>query len=247
MFSGLGEIRVERALLPGDTFTLDPENTGRLLSWQPRPGEAFTLIDGRGELVRGRLLSLSGGVAELIVFEEIGAVEPGPAVLLLQALPERERLETIIQKTTELGVTAILPFKSERSISIEELDSRQKRSHNWQKVAIKAAKQSRRWDIPNVLPYAAFREALHETAATELKVMLWESPGLKGLKDFLRENEKPIGSVSLLVGPEGGFTEEEAAAAREEGFAQASLGSRVLRTETAAIFGVGLLRYELGG
>ncbi|MCL4874380.1 16S rRNA (uracil(1498)-N(3))-methyltransferase [bacterium] len=247
MLSGLGEIRVERVLLPGDAFTLDKENTGRLLLWEPRPGEAFTIIDGRGGLVRCRLLSLSDGKAELTAFEETGAIEPGPGVLLIQALPERERLETIIQKTTELGVTAILPFKSEKSISIEELDSRQKRSHNWQRIALKAARQSRRRDIPRILPYATFREALLETVATGLKIMLSEGHGLKGLKAFLRDIKKPVRSVALLVGPEGGFTGEEAALAREMGFIQASLGSRVLRTETAAIFGVGLLRYELGG
>lgn len=247
MFSGLGEIRVQRALLPGDAFTLDAENTGGLLSWQPRPGEAFTVIDGRGELVRVRLLSLSGGKAELTVFEEMGAIERGPAVLLLQALPERERLEGIIQKTAELGVTAVLPFKSERSISIEELDSRQKRSHNWQNIALKAARQSRRRDIPRVLPYAPFRDALREAGSAGLKIMLWERPGLEALKSILRKAQGPMESAALLVGPEGGFTEDEAAAAKKEGFVQASLGSRVLRTETAAIFGVGLLRYELGG
>ncbi|WKZ32509.1 MAG: RsmE family RNA methyltransferase [Thermodesulfobacteriota bacterium] len=247
MFSGLGEIRVERVLLNGDNFTLDNENTCRLLSWEPRPGEAFTIIDGRGELVRGRLISLSDGKAEITVFEEMGAIEPGPVVLLIQALPDRERMEAIIQKTTELGVTAVLPFKSDKSISIEELDSRQKRSHNWQRIALKAARQSRRRDIPVLLPYATYKEALRETVATELKIMLREGQGLKGLKAFLSEIKQPVRSVALLVGPEGGFTEEEAALAKEMGFVQASLGSRVLRTETAAIFGVGLLRYELGG
>ncbi len=247
MFSGLGEIRTERALLPGDAFTLDPENTGRLLSWEPRPGEAFTLLDGQGKLVRARLLAMSSGGAELTVFEEMGKNEPGPAVLLLQALPERGRLETIIQKTTELGVTAILPFKSEKSISVEELDSRQKRSHNWQKTALKAARQSRRPDIPRLLPCSLFTDALREAGGAGLKIMLLEAPGLKEIKSILREAQGPIESAAILVGPEGGFTEEEAAIARKEGFVQASLGKRILRTETAAILGVGLLRYELGG
>lgn len=216
------------------------------MEWQLRPGEALTVSGPDGALFRARLIELHKRSAVLMPFEEMGMAAPGPEIVLIQALPERERIETIIQKATELGVTSILPFKSEKSISLEELDSRQKRSHNWGEVARKAARQSRRPDIPEVLPYGSFEQALKKAESSDLLVMLWE--GAKcGLKEVLVQARRPVSSAALLVGPEGGFTGKEVNAALDKGFSAANLGMRVLRTETAAIFGTGLLRYELGG
>jgi len=240
-------IVLDRRITPGESFTLAPGDIVHLNAWQPRAGEAFTVIDRAGALVRARLISLTQARAEMTAFESIGAIERGPDIVLLQALPERERFELIIQKATELGVTEIIPNKTERSISLEELDARQKRSHNWQNLAVKATKQSRRWDIPRILPYASFIDAVGLVQDADLKVMLWERAGLISMKDYIEGVERPVKKAAILVGPEGGFTEKEAEFAQEAGFKPVSLGKSVLRTETAAFFGVGLLRYELGG
>lgn len=241
-----GSITVENTLKTGISFRLEGLSFASLLEWRPRPGEAFTVSGPGGVLFRARLIELHHGSALLLPFEEMGNAPASPEIILLQALPERERMETILQKTTELGVSSILPFKSEKSISLEELDSRQKRSHNWGEIALKAARQSRRPDIPEVLAYGTFEEALKAAENSDLKVMLWEA-SKTGLKEALAQTTRPVRSAALLVGPEGGFTGDEAKSAFEAGFAAVNLGMRVLRTETAAIFATGLLRYELGG
>lgn len=244
--SAKGAIKVEKPVKTGSSLLLEGPALSSLMMWLPRPGEAFTIIDGQSRLFRARLLELSLESALLLPFEEMGEAQKGPEIILLQALPERERMETIIQKTAELGVSAILPFKSEKSISIEELDGRQKRSHNWGAVALKAARQSRRLDIPDVVGYSSFQEALDQVKSCGLKIILWEG-AQKALKELLSELETPLESAALMSGPEGGFTEKEIAAAVEAGFVAVNLGQRILRTETSAIFGSGLLRYELGG
>ena len=241
-----GSITVENTLKTGISFRLEGLSFTSLLEWRPRPGEAFTVSGPERVLFRARLLELRDGSALLLPFEEMGKASASPEIILLQALPERERMETILQKTTELGVSSILPFKSEKSISLEELDSRQKRSHNWGEVALKAARQSRRPDIPEVLPYRTFEETLKTAGKSDLKVMLWEA-SQTGLKEALAKAERPLRSAALLVGPEGGLTSGEVKSAIEAGFTAVNLGMRVLRTETAAIFATGLLRYELGG
>lgn len=241
-----GSIILQNALKIGVPFSLEGGPFCALLEWRPRPGEAFTVSGPEGALFRARLTELHDGSAALVPFEEMGISAPAPEVILIQALPERERMEMIIQKATELGVSSILPFKSEKSISLEELDARQRRSHNWGEVALKAAKQSRRPDIPEVLLYSSFEKALATAKSSGLKVMLWEG-ARQGLKELLAGTQKPAASAALLVGPEGGFTIGEVKAAQEAAFIAVNLGMRVLRTETAAIFATGLLRYELGG
>lgn len=243
---GRGNIRIESDITIGAPFEAEGAALVGLMEWEPRPGEAFTVEGPGGRLFRARLTALGPGRATLLPFEEMGPAPGGPEIHLLQALPEKERMETVIQKTTELGVDAIIPFKSEKSISLIELDSRQKRSHNWNEVARKAARQSRRAEIPEVMAYRSFDEALQAATGFELKALLWE--GAKtSLKDLLGQTTEPIARAAVLAGPEGGFTGTEMRAAEAAGFTSVKLGWRVLRTETAAIFSVGLLRYELGG
>jgi 16S rRNA (uracil1498-N3)-methyltransferase len=152
-------------------------------------------------------------------------------------------MELIIQKTTELGVSAIIPFKSERSISLEERDAKQKKAHRWQEIAIKAVQQSRRARVPRVEAYRPFGEALKRCEGEALRLLLYEKTG-GTLKNVLRRYQTK--RIYAMVGPEGGFTEEEVSLAMDEGFTPVKLGQRILRTETAAITLVGILQYELG-
>jgi 16S rRNA (uracil1498-N3)-methyltransferase len=209
-----------------------------------RTGSIVTLTDSKGNDFRGRVLSLSDESASVLVFEAfLSSTESSAEIILLQALPERERMELIIQKATELGVSAILPFKSKRSISLEERDAKQKKSLRWQEIAVKAVQQSRRAKVPRVEPYRSFQEALEGCREEALKILLWEKEGeplRKILRGYLPKK------VYVMVGPEGGFTEEEVKSAKDRGFIPIKLGQRILRTETAAITLVGILQYELG-
>jgi 16S rRNA (uracil1498-N3)-methyltransferase len=203
----------------------------------------MTLTDAAGKDYRGRILSLSGESATLLIFDAFSSPTESPVeIILLQALPEKERMEWIIQKTTELGVSVIVPFKSQRSISLEEREAKQKKAHRWQEIAVKAVQQSRRSKVPLIESYRPFREALefHQEGGG-LGLILWEKEG-ECLKGVLKPSKK----ICVMVGPEGGFTEEEVASARENGFIPVKLGQRILRTETAAITLVGIIQYVLG-
>ena len=209
-----------------------------------RKGSIVTLIDSDGNHFRGRVLSLSEEQVSILVFEAFSSpTESSIEIVLLQALPEKERMEWVIQKATELGVSAIVPFNSERSISLAERDAKQKKSHRWQEIAVKAVQQSRRAKIPKVDFYRSFQEALEGCRGEGLKIFLWEKGG-EPLKKILSQH--PTKKIFAMVGPEGGFAEEEVELAKKKGFIPIKLGQRILRTETAAITLVAILQYELG-
>ena len=237
-----------------------------------RVGCLVTVTDSGGNDFRGRLLRLFETEASVFIFDAFPSpTESSLEIILLQALPEKERMELIIQKVTELGVSAILPFKSKKSISLEEREVKQKKSHRWQYIAVKAVQQSRRAKVPWVGECRSFEEVLGDCKEEGLKILLWEKEG-KNLKEVLKRFsvlypplgkssalyppfEKGgeggfkiarLGMVYVMVGPEGGFTEEEVGQARDQGFIPVKLGQRILRTETAAITLVGILQYELG-
>jgi 16S rRNA (uracil1498-N3)-methyltransferase len=209
-----------------------------------RVGSIVTLTDAEGRDFRGRVCRLSQKEASLIIFNAFPTpTESSLEIVLLQALPEKERIELIIQKTTELGVSTLIPFKSERSTSLEEREAKQKKAHRWQGIAIKAVQQSRRAKVPLVGEYQSFRKALKVCEGDGLRILLYEKGG-EPLKKVLKQNLSR--RVYVMVGPEGGFTEEEVILAKEMGFVPVQLGHRILRTETAAITLIGILQYELG-
>jgi 16S rRNA (uracil1498-N3)-methyltransferase len=238
-----GEIRVgEEVLLKRDSFF-----NGLTAFSGPglHPGRIVTLTDFRNQSFRARIISFDGEDARAFVFEHMGRAESGLELILLQALPSRERMELVIEKCTELGVDVIVPFHSERSITLAERDEDQAKSHRWQKRAVRAMEQCRRAKVPLIAPYCELADALMWTEWSELKLMLWEKERGTGMRELLKQACKPR-SVSLLVGPEGGLSQDELRFLAEKGFQPVSLGSRILRTETAAILGAGLIQYELG-
>ncbi|OGP80098.1 MAG: hypothetical protein A2V86_05990 [Deltaproteobacteria bacterium RBG_16_49_23] len=214
-----------------------------------RAGSIATLTDAQGKDFRGRVLRLSGEKASVLIFESFpSSTESLLEMILLQALPEKERMELIIQKATELGVSAILPFKSQKSISLEEREAKQKKAHRWQEIAVKAVQQSRRAKVPRIEKYRSFEEALEYCREEGLKILLWEKEG-ESLRNVLKKYfamSPPFGKAYLMIGPEGGFTREEVRLAEDKGYIPVKLGQRILRTETAAITLVGILQYELG-
>jgi 16S rRNA (uracil1498-N3)-methyltransferase len=209
-----------------------------------RVGSLVTLTDSEGSDFRGRVTRLSENEGSIFIFDAFPSpTESSLEIVLLQALPEKERMELIIQKATELGVSAILPFLSERSISLEEREAKQKKAHRWQQIAVKAVQQSRRARVPYVGECLRFQKVLEGCGEDGLKILLWEKEG-ENLKSALRQHDTQ--KIYVMVGPEGGFTEDEVMLARKNGFIPVKLGQRILRTETAAITLVGILQYELG-
>lgn len=186
--------------------------------------------------------------------------EPGVRFYLFQGLPKSDKFEHIIQKSVELGVYEVIPVQTARSIvKYDEKKARTKRER-WQKIAESAAKQSRRGIIPNVREVMTFKEALkyasagfdmdggaaqREGDAGTINIIPYEN--FKDMQSTRRilSDIRPGMSVGIFIGPEGGFEEKEIQMANEAGVRCISLGSRILRTETAPLMLLSVLSFSL--
>jgi 16S rRNA (uracil1498-N3)-methyltransferase len=243
---GFGRICFPAPLGPGRDILLEADPFFALLAREPRRGEIITITDSSGGEFRGRIDELGDDRARCHIFQALPEpTEPPFDLVVFQALPDKERMELIIQKGTELGVKAIVPFKSARSVSLRERESVQPKAHRWQPVALKAAKQCRRAIVPFVAPYCSLERALEQARPMDIKIILVEKEEER-LAPLIRSMPPPK-SIALMVGPEGGWDTAEVERAREEGFFSVGLGGRILRTETAAIAACAILQYEWGG
>ena len=225
---------------------LSRQNIKSLSLWRARVGEIVTVGDPAGHFFRARLTSMTESGGKAVVFQAISPAPESPLRLdVYQALPQKERFELILQKLTEIGVYRIVPYVSERSTTLEEREAGQRKSHRWPDVLRRAAKQCRRGIIPELSPPLPLAEALAEAAQAELVLTLSEHEKGRGLKEVMA-GDKKYSHISLFVGPEGGFSTAELEAMAAAGFVSLSLGSRILRTETAAIVGAALVQSYWG-
>lgn len=238
-------IQLAEAAQVGRHCTLADRARVALGCWRPRRGEALTLMDAEGKGFRARVLELTEERAVLLPFEALESAPESPVrIEVYQALPQRERFELIVQKLTEVGVTRIVPYESQRSITQQERDAGQKKSHRWPEVVLKAAKQCRRAMLPELFATCSWDAALAEARHADLRLVFYESRQTRSLRAAL-DKERPR-RIALFVGPEGGFTEEELAELQACDVLPVSLGPRILRTETAAIVGASLVQHRLG-
>lgn len=165
-----------------------------------------------------------------------------PHITLFQGLPKSDKMDLIVQKTTEIGVNQIAPMISQRSIPKSVVP--EKRTARWQRIANEAAKQCKRPHFAHVFAPQRLEECLGRVVHLDLLILLWEGEKRQRLKEVLR-NHGRAKSVGLFVGPEGGFTDGEVELALQNGCLSATLGDNILRTETAAIVGVASVMYEL--
>jgi 16S rRNA (uracil1498-N3)-methyltransferase len=152
-------------------------------------------------------------------------------------------MDLIVQKATELGISSIIPFLSDRSVPLLDAERSLRKRMRWQKVAAEATKQCGRTIVPQVDAIIPFRGLLNRWDENSLKIMLWEDEKNSTLKDLLKTHQ-PSTRVVILVGPEGGFSGQEVAMAREAGFHTVSLGKYILRTETVGMSLLSIVHYE---
>ena len=165
-----------------------------------------------------------------------------PYITLFQGLPKFDKMDLIVQKTTEIGVNEIAPMICQRSIPKSVVQ--EKRTVRWQRIANEAAKQCERTHFARVFAPQGLEECLGRVNHLDLLILLWEGEKRQGLKEVLR-NRGEAKSVGLFVGPEGGFTDEEVELALQNGCIPTTFGDNILRTETAAIVSVASVMYEL--
>lgn len=210
------------------------------------PGDPLILCDGSGrEYSAVILLSDSRSVTVRITgFNDQLPSRAIPVITLIQALPKGDKFELILQKATELGAANVIAFHASRSILRISPAQVGQRVARWRKIATEAARQSERTDIPNI-ELTENLEAALRMGNQSVNLMLFEREQNRRLHDVLDGTPAPDG-VAMLVGPEGGFTEEEVSLAVRNGFNPVSLGPRILRTETAGLAVIAILQYQWG-
>ena len=220
----------DAALSCGATVAL-PDNVVRHLHvLRCRAGEKIALFNGNGREYAAVLARLDKRAAVAEILDDRPSENESPLVVtLVQAVSAGERMDFTLQKSVELGVAAVIPVISSRSVARPEGERAQKRVARWQEIVVSACEQSGRCVVPEVrplLPYAQALAALPDADAT-LLMSLNNRQSLRGIP--------PPQSVILMAGPEGGWTHEEEEAAFAAGFSGLTLSCRVLRTETAAL------------
>ena len=206
-------------------------------------GESIELINGSGSVWRGEIAEIrldSVEIANLALLPQDHA--PLPNIILIQSLCKTEKLEWIFQKTTELGVAEVFLLNASRSVLRIPRDKTPNKLERWSKIILAAAKQSRRSTVPRLHPPADCEEICHLLQA-DLKLILSEDEKKVSLKQRLAGAR--CRSVAFSIGPEGGWTPQEQEIFTLHHFESATLGSNILRAETAAIVVTGILRYEL--
>lgn len=215
-----------------------------------KEGDPLTLFDGCGHEYEGVIGRISPAELEVRILKKSRLPEDkGSRIILCQSVPKAGKMDFIVQKATELGIDRIIPFLSLRSVSRPAVDKAVRRVDRWQKIAVEAARQCGRVDVPAVHEIVTFTEMLDLSGTAEHKIIFWEEETKIGLRQVFLGTEGPkTGSlIFTVVGPEGGFTADEIKEAKEKGFRSVSLGRRVLKVETAVLAILSIIQYETGG
>lgn len=230
---------VDAVELGKDVAVLSPEESHHLARvLRVQPGREMTLFDGRGGVAEALVQTVSKTAVEVRISKRWTVPPPAVQIDLFQAVPKPDRWELVLQKAVELGVSNIQPILTQHT----EFKPNPKKQDRWQKIVLNAAQQCEiRW-LPTLRPLEKLDAVLSALKGYDLVLV-----------GSLYENTHPFREVSfagktkvaLLIGPEGDFSEEEVSAAVQAGALPVSFGDRILRTETAAIFGLSILAYEL--
>ena len=233
-------------LSQGAVVTISGDDARHIsLALRMRVGDVITLCDGKGTEYEGKLLSLSPTAVEVELSDPRASKTELPmAVTLYQGLAKGDKMDTIIQKAVELGVTCIVPVNTSRCI-MKMGDNPDKKIARWQKIANEAAGQCGRGVLPTVGMPVSFKEAVKLASGDDLSLFCYEEvEQTKPLSALLPDS--PPKTLSFFVGPEGGFAPDEAKLAFGTGVQPCGLGPRILRTETASGYLLSALsfRYE---
>lgn len=201
-------------------IVLNPEEVRHLKAQRLKTKDKVSIFDGKGKVAVAELVE--EGKAKLLEAHEMPKNEF--SLIIAVAVPKGDRADWMLQKLTELGVSTIIPIKTERAVVLP----REAKQERWQRILIEACKQSKQAWIPSLRPLSTIDDALKEQA--KLKILLDQAG--KPILNVLQEKPE---SVLALIGPEGGFTGEEKARLQKAGCVPASLGKSILRIETAAI------------
>src|SRR5881394_1633273 len=212
-------------------------------------GEKLVLFNGRGREITAEIVDLSGDEVRLRKLHEAETLPLQCRIVLGQAIPKGKNMELIVQKAVEIGAAEIAPIISDRTIVQVDSESAAQKQSKWRQVAVEAAKQCGQNWLPRVHTPRKLGEFFATSATFDLHLVGSLQPGAQHLKrilaDYSSEHQHLPGSVLMLIGPEGDFTPAELTLARRHECYPITLGPIILRVETAAIYCLSVLSYEL--
>lgn len=210
-----------------------------------KPGDRLSLFDGSSRAYEGTIVKVDR--SDLLVRIET-AVRPKDerslTITFAQSLLKGDKMDWVIQKATELGASEVIPFRSSRTVPFLDPAKAKDRQSRWERIVVEACKQCGRTKLPKVSPVLDYPQMLRTPSKTALRLFLWEKEGRR-----LKEVMTQVGgrrNVFFVVGPEGGWTDQEAKEATTAGFIPITLGRRTLRAETVGLSLLSILQYELG-
>ena len=226
-------------------LVLTGENAAHAKVLRLKNGEDVTICDGEGTDYICTVSDVANGQISLVVHSaDPSQSEPKVACSVYMAFAKADKFEHVIQKATELGAAELVCFPSVRCVSRPDEKSLVKKLDRWQKIAASAAEQSRRGRIPQVIALPSYSSALKRAAEADLAVCFYENEEQLTFRAAIEA--APFRTASILTGPEGGFESEEVRQAAEAGLKICTLGSRILRCETAPLCALSALMYATG-
>ncbi len=212
-----------------------------------KKGESLILFDGAGWEYEAAIKTFLDDRVSIEVLKKNRIPEKAVKISLFQALPKATKMDFIVQKATELGADRIISFQSARTVPRLSQDKARGKISRWRSIAQEASRQCGRADIPEIRGIVSFEEMLACSEGQSLKIILWEEESKRNIKEILRD-EKYAGAndISVVIGPEGGFSREEIERAADKGFISATMGKNILKVETAVLAILSIIQYEKG-
>lgn len=243
---------MQRYFIPSEQFG---ENTIQILGddahhlmkvMRAQEGQQVICTDGISREALVEITELAKGLITASIIENLVMNnEPSTSVWVAQSLPKADKMESIIQKCTEIGAARFIPFVSDRTIVQYDQKKEAKRLERWRKIAKEAAEQAHRNRIPTIDSPMTWKALLGLLPDLQLALIFYEKESALTFKTMLQKHA-PLENILIMIGPEGGFTSNEIMEAEAAGCQIVSLGKRILRTETAAMAALTCILYESG-
>ena len=231
--------------LQQDAIRLTGENAAHGKVLRLRVGEEVLVCDKQGNECICQIAAVNAGEIDLTVkIRQKSESEPSVKVSIYVAFPKADKLEHVIQKSTELGAYEIVAFPSARCVSKPDAKSLSKKLERWNKIAESAAEQSGRGVVPQVRVLSSYKEVLENAVSTDKAILFYENEKSTTLQQYLKSGAYE--TVSIITGPEGGLEPTEVQQAMDAGVTVCTLGKRILRCETAPLCALSAIMYDSG-
>jgi len=212
-----------------------------------RPGDRIKLFDGTGYEYEAVIKEMSAAKVDVEICSKAQAVSRrGVQISVAQAFLKEKKMDDLVRKVCELGITGWVPFFSQRSIARPDASRLVGRTRRWQRIAAEALKQCRRTDLPEIASAIPFEEVLDFSKTHDLSIVFWENEATSLNRGIGSNEKRSVKKILLMLGPEGGFTQQEIQMSKDRVFVVAGLGPRILRAETATIAACAIVQHLFG-